>query len=140
MFSDFFEANLIWFGMLLMLMVMLIIDVKKNSLMGAKKVSAAQLPIMQRDPTFLLDISAANEFSAGHIAGSINIPSATFSVDHKTFKAAKEDQVIVVDQTGLTTASIIKQIRGAGFSKVYALDGGIAAWRKDNFPLTTKRK
>ncbi|MGH1541375.1 MAG: rhodanese-like domain-containing protein [Arenicella sp.] len=139
MFSEFFQANLIWFGLLFALIAMLLIDIKKNAFTGSKKVSAAQMPILQREPTYLLDVSSSKDFSAGHIAESINIPSASFSVEDTLFKANKEQNVVVIDQSGMNAGNVAKKLRSAGFTKVYILEGGLTAWRKDNFPLTTKK-
>lgn len=140
MFAEFFQANLIWFGLLFALFAMLFIDIQRNSLSGFKKVPAAQVPLLQRESAFLLDISSNKEFSDGHIAGSVNIPAKTFSVDDKTFKANKEEPVIIIDQTGMQASGVSKQLSKAGFAKIFVLDGGIAGWRKENFPLTTKTK
>lgn len=137
-FSEFFQANIVWFGALFALFAMLIIDVKKNSFNGLKKVSASQLPLIQRDPTFLLDISPKKDFSAGHIADSVNIPASSFSTDSLEFKASTTDNVIVIDQGGFNAGPVAKKLRAAGFEKIFVLDGGISNWRKENFPLTLK--
>lgn len=138
MFSEFFQANLMWFGALLALIVMLILDIKKNSLGGFKKVGALQLPLLQRDPTVLIDISAEKEFKTGHIADSINLPAASFSAENKLLPNAKDENVVVIDQTGLSAGPVAKKLRDAGFLNVFVLDGGLANWRKENFPLTSK--
>ena len=137
-FSEFFQANIIWFGVLFALIVMLIIDLKRNALGGFKKISVTQLPLLQRDPTFLLDISSKKDFKVGHIADSINISANEFSTKNTLFKASTTDNVVVIDQSGFTAGAIAKKIRADGYENVFVLDGGIASWRKENFPLTTK--
>jgi len=137
-FSEFFQANIIWFGALFALFAMLIIDLKKNAFGGFKKVSVAQLPLLQRDPTFLLDISPKKDFDTGHIADSINIPASSFSADNKLFKAPTTDNIVIIDQGGYTAGPVAKKVRAAGYENVFVLDGGIVSWRKENFPLTLK--
>ena len=137
-FSEFFQANIIWFGALFALFAMLIIDLKKNAFGGFKKISAVQLPLIQRDPTFLLDISPKKDFDGGHIADSINIPASSFSADNTLLKASTTDNVVVVDQGGYSAGPIAKKLRAAGYENVFVLDGGIVSWRKENFPLTLK--
>lgn len=137
-FSEFFQENIIWFGALLALIVVLIIDLKKNAFGGFKKISAVQLPLLQRDPTFLIDISSKKDFDTGHIADSVNISANSFSTENKLFKASTTDNIVVVDQGGFTAGSIAKKLRAEGYENVFVLDGGITSWRKENFPLTTK--
>ena len=137
-FSEFFQANILWFGALFALIAMFIIDLKKNAFGGFKKITAAQLPLLQRNPTVLLDISAKKDFDTGHIADSINITANSFSTENKLFKASTSDNVVVVDQGGFTVGPVAKKLRASGYENVFVLEGGIANWRKENFPLTTK--
>jgi rhodanese-related sulfurtransferase len=47
----------------------------------------------------------------------------------------KDMPVAVVCRTGMTAGSAAKRLVKAGFSKVYWLDGGIAAWQQAELPL-----
>lgn len=138
LFSEFFQANIIWFGALFAVFAMLIIDIKKNSFGGFNKISATQVPLLQRDPTFLLDVSPKKDFNTGHIADSINIPATSFSADNTLFKASTTDNIVIVDQSGFTVGPVAKKLRIAGYENVFVLDGGITNWHKENFPLTVK--
>lgn len=136
MFSEFFQENIIWFGLLFAMITMLYIDIQRNSLGGFKKVSPAEVPVLQRDALLIVDISKANEFKEGHITDSINLPATKFSIEDKVFeKADKDGNVVVVDQTGMSAGAIAKKIKDAGFNNVFVLDGGILNWRKENFPI-----
>lgn len=136
MFAEFFQQNLMWFGLLFAMVAMLFIDIKRNSLGGVKKIPCGEVPVLQRDPTLIIDISKSNEFKIGHIADSINIPASSFSIEHKKLQNTdKSTNIIVVDQTGMTAGAIAKKIIDAGYSNTSVLDGGILNWRKDNFPI-----
>lgn len=137
-FSEFFQENIIWFGLLFALIAMLIIDLKKNAFGGFKKVAAVQVPLLQRDPTFLLDVSPKKDFDAGHIAESVNIAAGSFSANNALLKASTTDNIVVIDQGGYTAGPVAKKLREVGYENVFVLDGGITGWRKENFPLTTK--
>ena len=135
MFVQFFQENFLWFAFLFALIVILIIDIMKNNFGGFKRVLPIDVPLLQREPLFLLDVNAKKDFDFGHIAGSVNIPSSSFSVDDKVFNAKKDQAVLVIDQNGLTANPIAKKLTHDGFEKVYVLSGGIVAWEKENFPL-----
>lgn len=137
MFTEFFQDNLLWFSILFSLVLFLIIEIAKN--MGKYvKVSPANVPFLQREPLFILDISKKADFDAGHIAESVNIPSDSFAESNNSFSANKDQPILIVDQNGFTTSPIAKQLEALGFEKIYILSGGIAAWKGDNFPLTQK--
>jgi len=138
MFSEFFQENLFWFFLLFGLIAMLIIDVQRNSLKGSKKVTPAEVPLLQRGELLIVDISKAAEFKTGHITDSVNIPATSFKTDDKAFSTLdKETTILVCDQTGMTSGAIAKKIKDAGFNNVLVLDGGILNWRKENFPVAT---
>lgn len=138
MFADFFQQNLMWFGLLFAMFAMLIIDIKRNSLGGFKKVSPSEVPLLQRDPTLIIDVSKSAEFKAGHINDSINIPSTEFTAEHGQISTVdKSTNVIIVDQTGMSSGAFAKKLKDAGFLNTFVLDGGILNWRKENFPIAT---
>jgi rhodanese-related sulfurtransferase len=42
----------------------------------------------------------------------------------------------VYDDGGSLGAAAVRQLSGQGFTRVFALRGGLAAWRADNLPLS----
>ena len=137
MFIEFFQENLLYFGLLLTLVLMLAFDIQKNSLGGTKKVFPSKIPFLQKEQElFILDVSPKKSFEIGHILGAINIPANKFSAEEKTFNVKNDQTVLVVDQNGMHAGGVAKKIKKAGFANVLILDGGITAWQKENFPLT----
>ena len=137
MFIEFFQENLLYFGLLLTLVLMLAFDIQKNSLGGTKKVFPSKIPFLQKEQElFILDVSPKKSFEIGHILGAINIPANKFSAEEKTFNVKNDQTVLVVDQNGMHAGGVAKKIKKAGFTNVLILDGGITAWQKENFPLT----
>jgi len=137
MFIEFFQENLLYFGLLLTLVLMLAYDIQKNSLGGTKKVFPSKVPFLQKEQElFILDVSPTKSFENGHILGAVNIPANKFSAEEKKFNADNDHTVLVVDQNGMHAGGVANKIKKAGFANVLILDGGIAAWQKENFPLT----
>ena len=88
-----------------------------------------------------VDVRAANLFSKGHIAGSVNI----ILLDIKQGKlnrieSYKDKPVVVVgkDKMDSDCFNAAVSLKKQGFTKVYSLDGGISQWAMDNLPLSTK--
>ena len=137
MFIEFFQENLLYFGLLLTLILMLAFDIQKNSLGGTKKVFPSKVPFLQKEQElFILDVSPSKSFETGHILGAINIPANKFSAEEKQFNAENNQTILVVDQNGMHAGGVANKIKKAGFANVLILDGGISAWQKENFPLT----
>ncbi|HLR17981.1 MAG TPA: rhodanese-like domain-containing protein [Alcanivoracaceae bacterium] len=91
--------------------------------------------LVNRDNGLIVDIRNSDEFREGHIPGSMNIPMANI-VDHvEKIKGHKDKPVILVCNTGMSTASVGKQLKEQGFSQIYRLAGGIQSWRSDNLPV-----
>jgi rhodanese-related sulfurtransferase len=44
--------------------------------------------------------------------------------------------VVVYDEGGSIGASAVRQLAAQGFTRVFALRGGLAAWRADNLPIS----
>jgi len=139
MFVEFFQQNILYFGLLFALSAILLFDIRKNSLGGAKKVFPSKVPFLQRDESlFILDVSPKKSFESGHIGGSINIPANKFKTEDKLFKVQTDQKILVVDQNGMHAGGVAKKIKTAGFEDVVILDGGIVSWQKENFPLVKK--
>ena len=139
MFIEFFQENLLYFGLLFSLVLILAFDIQKNSLGGTKKVFPSKVPFLQKEQElFILDVSPKKSFDSGHILGSINIPANQFSAEEKQLGDATNQTILVVDQNGMHAGGVANKIKKAGFSDVLILDGGISAWQKENFPLTKK--
>ncbi|HQK95061.1 MAG TPA: rhodanese-like domain-containing protein [Armatimonadota bacterium] len=92
------------------------------------EVSPAQLQALMDDglPLQIIDVRTPAEFAAGHIHGSVNRPLA----DLDTWAAGIDTptRICVVCQIGARSATAAEALVARGFSQVYALAGGLAAW------------
>jgi phage shock protein E len=70
----------------------------------------------------ILDVRTKNEFSGGHIIGSVNLPVQELSNGIKNLK--KENAIITCCASGIRSASAKKILLSQGFNTVY--NGG--AW------------
>jgi rhodanese-related sulfurtransferase len=82
----------------------------------------------------LLDVRSSDLYGQGHIAGARSLPGDQVLKAGDTFK--KKDRAFVVYcDTGSLGAAAVRQMNLQGFTKVFNLRGGLAAWRADNLPL-----
>lgn len=106
---------------------------------GGDGVSANQAILLHNKGALLLDVRGAEEFSKGHIVDARNIELDKLADSVDVIKKYREKPVIVYCETGTRSSQAVKLLKAQGFINVANLQGGLAAWRQDNLPLTTKK-
>jgi hypothetical protein len=84
-----------------------------------------------KDPSAqIVDVRTSKEVAQGKIQGSVNIDyfSPTF-VASALNKLDKTKPVLVYCAAGGRSASAAKDLKKAGFKKVYDLEGGYDSWK-----------
>lgn len=99
----------------------------------ATPLQATQL--INRGKTTVLDVRNADEFAAGHMRDAKHIPLADLGNRIGELDKAKGRPVIVVCQSGARSDKAVRQLAAAGFTEVWSLDGGIAAWQAAGLPV-----
>jgi len=83
----------------------------------------------------VLDLRAAEAYAAGHINGARHFDAGQIAGAAEALKKYKERPLIVYCDRGMTASGAVRTLVQQGFSKVFNLRGGIAAWRAENLPL-----
>ncbi len=83
----------------------------------------------------VLDLRAQAAFQAGHIGGARHFDAAQIPSALDSLKKYRERPVIVYCERGVSAAAAVRALTRQGFTKVFNLRGGIAAWRAENLPL-----
>ena len=76
----------------------------------------------------ILDVRTKNEFSGGHIIGSVNLPVQELSNGLKNLK--KENAIITCCASGIRSASAKKILLSQGFNTVYNRGGWLGLKNK----------
>ena len=107
---------------------------------GYKELSPAGLTLLiNRENALLVDLSSNQDYERGHIAGAKHVPLSQFDPENKELAKVKELPVAVYCKNGTTSAQAAKRLLKAGFTQVYWLGGGLAAWQQADLP-TAKGK
>lgn len=96
------------------------------------RVSQAEFKKLMKDPAAqIVDVRTSKEVAEGKISGSMNIDyfSPTF-ITMAEKKLDKTKPVLVYCAAGGRSASAAKDLKKAGFKKVYDLEGGYDAWKE----------
>jgi rhodanese-related sulfurtransferase len=139
--SEFVLNNLLLFAALVVVMVMLIkAELEHQSNKGSYLSPSMATRLMNNDnDTLVIDVRSPADFKNGHIKGAKNIPLSDFAASVEKLAADKDKTVLVYCNSGNTVTRAIKLLKKAGFEKVNNLDGGIAAWKEANMPLSKKK-
>ena len=84
-----------------------------------------------------LDLRDGADFKQGHIADAMHIPAAKLADRMGELDKHRERPIVLVCKMGQQSGVAGKQLRGAGFSRVYKMAGGMLEW--NNLQLPTVR-
>ena len=103
---------------------------------GLRAVSPQELIRLMNQGALVLDLRPAEQYQAGHLNGARQMNGEQILSACDTLKKHKEKTVVVYDDSGSLGAAAVRQLSAQGFSRVFALRGGLSAWRADNLPLS----
>jgi len=83
----------------------------------------------------LLDMRERQAFQDGHISGARHFDAGQLPNASDALRKYKEKALIVYCDRGTSAAAAVRALSKQGFTKVFNLRGGIAAWRAENLPL-----
>lgn len=102
---------------------------------SAGGVTPQELIQLMNRGALVLDIRPADAFAAGHIGGARQLASDQIPKAGDTLKRYKGKPVIVYCDGGSVAPAAVRQLATQGFTQVFSLKGGLAAWRAENLPL-----
>lgn len=141
---DIFEFVLRHWALSLLLVVLFLLIVWnefRTQIGGVKKIFPQQvLDLLNHQNGLVLDIRDGNAFGEGHILSAMHLPVSDFADNQipKKLQKYKNLPVIVVCGNGQQSLKIGAQLHKNGFSQIYALQGGLTAWRSAQLPVTKK--
>ena len=138
MYLEFVKLNWHLFAALVAIIALLAFEPLRKRQGGIRSVSADDLPRVMRDENvFVLDVSDAREYAGSHIPKARNVPLNRLETDIQTINKFKSRPVVVCCRVGNRSSKAAGILRKHGFSNIRTLQGGTAAWIKENLPVET---
>jgi rhodanese-related sulfurtransferase len=107
---------------------------------GVTELTPAQaVPWINDQDAVIIDISPVAEFNKGHIVNARNLTASRLSDPDAEIQKLKDKKLLVVCKSGQSAIGPASSLRKLGATDVAVLKGGMAAWRADQFPVTTKK-
>ncbi len=91
--------------------------------------------LINREDAQIIDVREPDEYAAGHLPESRNIPAARLEERAGELDKLKDTPLILVCQTGARSGAACPRLSKLGFAKVSSLGGGLNAWREAGLPL-----
>ncbi len=113
---------------------LLLWPILKGASGGSLTVQGA-VQLINRERAVVIDICETNEFAAGHVAGSKNIPLSQLEAMLPGAVKNKALPVILVCQSGMRSNRAVAIAKKLGYEQAQSLGGGMGAWKTANLPV-----
>jgi rhodanese-related sulfurtransferase len=134
--GEFLMNNLLLVMLFLASGVMLVWpEIMKLAGAGAAEVGTLEATRLMNQGSLVLDVRDEKDFAAGHLPKARHIPLKELPGRVGELAKFKAKPVIVTDRSPARAGSACRYLKGAGFSSVFQLKGGLAAWQQASLPL-----
>ncbi|HEX6736406.1 MAG TPA: rhodanese-like domain-containing protein [Azonexus sp.] len=96
---------------------------------------AAATQLINREDACIVDVREADEFAAGHLPEARNIPAGKLAERLGELEKFKDRALLVCCAAGMRSNKACAELQKGGFTKTYALAGGVDAWVAAGYPL-----
>src|SRR5690606_2928462 len=103
--------------------------------MDSVTVTPRQARERQRQGVLLIDIREPHERVSGQAEGALAVRRAELEADPGRHLPDPQSEVLLICQVGRRSQAAAETLRGAGFTRVYSVDGGTNAWAGEGLPL-----
>lgn len=136
---EFAGNNLLLVGGFVAVLGLLVWTELMRKVQGLTELTPAEAVPWINDPAaVIIDISPIADFNKGHIVNARHILPSKLAAPDAEVQKLKDNKLLVVCRSGQSAISAVSSLRKMGASEVAVLKGGMAAWRADQFPVTTK--
>ena len=132
LFIEFFIQQWVLFAALLAVVVMLVMHEARKS--GPALTPQQVITLVNAEEGVFVDLRDAAEFKSGHIVDALNIPAAKLPARMDELAKYRQRPVILVCKMGQTAGPAGKQLKAAGYEKVYKMGGGMLEWSNLQLP------
>ena len=97
--------------------------------------AAAAVQLINRERAVVVDVCEAEEFAAGHVGGSRNVPVGQIEQRLPEVVKNKTLPLILVCASGARANRALAMARKLGYEQAQVLAGGLKAWKDANLPV-----
>jgi len=95
----------------------------------------AAVQMINREKAVVVDVCGGDEFAAGHVPGSRNVPVGDLQQRLPEVVKNKTVPLILVCASGMRAQRGARVAKSLGYDKAVVLAGGMKAWKEANLPV-----
>ena len=137
-FIQFFAHHWFLSGLLVILLILLIIEEARSKGLLDQLSPQETVQKLNHESAVIIDIRNRESFQDGHIVGAVNLPQTELAKDLSKLNKYKDRPLIIVCLTGQGAGKLVMQMKKQNFANVFALAGGIGAWKRAQMPMVKK--
>ncbi|WP_313317479.1 molybdopterin-synthase adenylyltransferase MoeB [Stenotrophomonas sp.] len=103
--------------------------------MSIREVTPEQARVRQATGSVLIDVREAHERAGGMAEGALGVAKADLLANAAQHLSSPDQEALLICQTGKRSADAALSLQQAGYSNIYSVSGGTAAWRVSGLPL-----
>lgn len=137
--QEFVGNHPLLFGALVLALIALAANELFRTFKGERPIPANEaVRLMNTDDAIVVDTRSAADFKKSHILNAKHVPMAGIEDRAKEISKNTERTIICYCGIGNVAPQAAAKLRKLGYSRAYALKGGINAWQADGMPVTSK--
>ena len=114
------------------------LEIEKSKLMKNLSVRECAQFLTHNSSIPLIDVRTPAEYESIHADGAVNHPMGSLDVEKILF--SKDQELLVICQSGGRSMKVCQKLEAAGFEKVTNVEGGTSAWQTAGLPVIEGKK
>ena len=100
--------------------------------------SEFKIACQNNEKAVIIDVREFFEYRKSRLNNAVNIPSSG-NLELAADTLNRDYSLFFYCTSGFRSKRVAKYFSDKGFPKLYSLDGGIVAWKKEEFPVNRKK-
>jgi rhodanese-related sulfurtransferase len=135
LFLEFLAQQWLLVAALIAVLAMLFLHESRRS--GPSLSPQQAINLVNSEGGVFLDLREAADFKQGHIVDSLNIPAGKLESRMAELEKYRERPIVLVCKMGQQSGVAGKQLRAAGYEKIYKMTGGMMEWGNLQLPTVS---
>lgn len=136
LFLEFAAQQWLLFAALMAVIAMLIAHESRKA--GPSLSPQQAINLVNSESGVFVDLRDAKAFQQGHIVDALHLPLAKIEERRGELEKYREKPLILVCNMGQHAGTASRQLKEAGFEKVYKMAGGMMEWSREQLPTVSK--
>ena len=136
LFLEFLAQEWILVLALLVVVVMLVWHETRKA--GPSVTPQQAINLINSEQGVFVDLRDNADYRQGHIIDTLHIPSTKLEERMAELGKYKDKPVVLVCKMGQQSGAASKQLKAAGYTRVYRMTGGMMEWSNLQLPVISK--